>query len=65
MNMDMIANLMTSVPDILAAAGTVCVAANSITILTPTKSDDKVLGWVLSIINFLSMNFGKNRNKDS
>tara|TARA_X000001382_G_scaffold104037_1_gene79018 strand:+ start:223 stop:414 length:192 start_codon:yes stop_codon:yes gene_type:complete len=63
--MDMITNLMTNVPDILAAAGTVCVAANSITVLTPSKSDDKVLGWILSIINFLSMNFGKNRNKDT
>ena len=61
----MITNLMTNVPDILAAAGTVCVAANSITVLTPSKSDDKVLGWILSIINFLSMNFGKNRNKDT
>ena len=63
--MYMITNLMTNVPDILAAAGTVCVAANSITVLTPSKSDDKVLGWILSIINFLSMNFGKNRNKDT
>jgi len=63
--MDMITNIMANVPDILAAAGTVCVAANAITVLTPTKSDDKVLGWILSIINFLSMNFGKNRNKDT
>ncbi len=62
--MDMIANLMTNVPDILAAAGTVCVACTAVTALTPTQSDDKIINFVLKILNLLSGNIGKNRNKD-
>ena len=63
--MDMISSLMTNVPDLLAAAGTICIAANSATCLTKTKTDDQILGWILKILNFLSFNFGKNRNADA
>lgn len=38
--------------------------ATAITILTPTKTDDKVLGVILSVLNVVAGNFGKNKNKD-
>lgn len=40
-------------------------AANGITMLTPTKSDDKVVGWVLRVLNFVSLNVLKNKNADA
>ena len=40
-------------------------AATAITILTPTKSDDKVVSFILDILNILAGNFGKNKNKDA
>ena len=49
----------------IAAATAAVVGANAITILTPTKSDDKVVNFLLGILNFLSGNFGKNANADA
>ena len=48
----------------LAVTGVVT-AASAITSLTPTKSDDKVMKYVLGVLNFISMNFLKNKNKDA
>ena len=39
-------------------------AANAITIMTPTKADDKVIDFFLMILNVLAGNFGKNKNAD-
>ena len=39
-------------------------ACTAITMLTPTKSDDKVFNMILKGINLLSGNFGKNKNAD-
>lgn len=47
-----------------AIAGVVT-AATAITILTPTKSDDKVINVILAVLNTLAGNIGKNRNKDA
>jgi hypothetical protein len=39
-------------------------AANAITIITPTKSDDKIISVLLMILNALAGNFGRNVNAD-
>jgi hypothetical protein len=51
-------------PAWLVAITGLVTAANAITILTPTKSDDAVVGKVLKLLNILAGNFGKNTNAD-
>ncbi len=53
-----------SFPAWLVAITGLVTAANAITILTPTKSDDAVVGKVLKLLNILAGNFGKNTNAD-
>ena len=31
--------------------------------LTPNKTDDKIVQWLLDIVNFLGANFGKAKNE--
>jgi hypothetical protein len=49
---------------ILEGIGLVCLGANAITALTPTKTDDKIVNGVLKVLNILSGNVLKNINKD-
>jgi len=63
--MDILIKIAGQLPDWLNAITALVVGANSITVLTPTKSDDKVVDTILGILNFLSMNFGHNKNKDA
>ena len=51
-------------PDWLLAMTLLVSAATGITALTPTKSDDKIIGYVLKVLNFLAGNVGKNKNAD-
>lgn len=51
-------------PAWLVAITTVVTACTAITTLTPTKSDDKIINMILSVLNLLAGNFGKNTNKD-
>jgi hypothetical protein len=53
-----------ALPAWLVAITALVTAANAVTVLTPTKHDDVVLGKILGVLNFLSMNFGRNRNAD-
>ncbi|MGY9013682.1 MAG: hypothetical protein ACKVG9_00035 [Rhodospirillales bacterium] len=48
---------------VMAFAGLVT-AANAITVLTPTQSDDKVINVILMVLNAVSGNFGRNANAD-
>jgi len=48
----------------VAALAALIAAANGITALTPTKADNNVLGIVLQILNWLSLNIYKNKNAD-
>ena len=52
------------VPNWIFALTSLCVAANAITALTPTKVDDKIVGGILQCLNVISLNVGKNRNLD-
>jgi|TARA_R110000824_G_scaffold7797_2_gene35175 hypothetical protein len=62
---DLIATLTSSEAGAWFAALAVLVtAANSITALTPTKSDDKILSTILGVLNFISLNVYKNKNAD-
>ena len=62
--MDMIVNFFNSVPAWIAAVTAIVTACTAITALTPTKSDDKIINFVLKILNVLSGNIGKNKNAD-
>ena len=52
------------VPAWVTAITGVVTAATAITILTPTKTDDKIINSILKVLNFLAGNFGKNKNAD-
>lgn len=47
--------------DIVSAVVTL---ATAITVVTPTRSDNEVVDFISSLVNFLAGNFGKNRNAD-
>lgn len=61
---DTIMSLFNAMPAWIAAITTVVTAATAITMLTPTKSDDKAIGAALRILNVLAGNVGMNRNAD-
>tara|TARA_X000001382_G_scaffold129536_1_gene121809 strand:+ start:437 stop:628 length:192 start_codon:yes stop_codon:yes gene_type:complete len=63
--MEMILNLMSGAPEWLNAICLVLSSCTALTILTPSKSDDKILNTILKVLNFAAGNFGKNRNKDT
>jgi hypothetical protein len=64
--MDAFFNFLTS-PDfqqwVLAVTGVIS-AATAITAITPTKADDKIINAVLTVLNLLAGNVGKNKNAD-
>ena len=52
-------------PAWLAAISLVVAGANAITALTPSVVDDAIVQKILNILNFLSLNIGKNKNADA
>lgn len=62
---NLIINWIDQLPAWINAITGVVTAATAVTILTPTKSDDKILNTILSILNMLAGNVGKNKNADS
>jgi len=62
--MDAILNLVSGAPAWVSAITAVVTAATLITSLTPTKTDDKVISFVLKILNLVAGNIGKNKNAD-
>jgi len=63
--MEFIMSTLEIFPAWLQAIMGVVTAATAITALTPSTADDKVINFVLKILNFLAGNFAKNRNKDA
>ena len=62
--MVMIFKFFNTGPAWIAAVTGIVTACTAITALTPTKSDDKIINFVLKILNVLSGNIGKNKNAD-
>jgi hypothetical protein len=62
--MDAILNLVSGAPAWVSAITAVVTASTLITSLTPTKTDDKVISFVLKILNLVAGNIGKNKNAD-
>lgn len=58
-----VGNFFNSFPDWIVAITTVVTASTGITMLTPTKADDKVLNSILKVLNVFAGNVGKNKNK--
>ena len=57
--------IMTNWQAWLAAATSVIGSAAVIATLTPNKSDDRIVQWLLDIVNFIGANVGKAKNKPS
>ena len=61
---DLLIQVWEALPVWLVAITGVVTAANAITVLTPTKTDDKILNAILRVLNVLALNIGKNKNAD-
>ena len=48
-----------AVPEWVHAITAVVTAASAVVVLTPTKTDDKILASVLKVLNFLALNIKK------
>ena len=62
--METLTSIITSMPVWLTAITALVTAAAGIAALTPTKSDDKIIGIILNVINVIGLNFGKAKNAD-
>lgn len=67
--MELLILLAAKAPAWLTAVGTIVTASSAVTALTPTKVDDKALGFatkginvVLKVLNILSLNILMNKN---
>ena len=63
--MDFLINWSTMMPEWLSAITAIVTACTAITAITPSKTDDKILKVILSVLNFGAGNFMKNKNADS
>ena len=57
-------DFLNNYPVWLTALGTLFVGVKAITILTPTKSDDKVVNIILKVLNIFAGNVGNDKNAD-
>ena len=62
---DQLEQFFTNFPSWLVAATTIVTTFSAVTALTPTRSDDKVINSILTVLNILSLNVGANRNADA
>jgi len=51
----------SNIPQLLQLVG----AASIVATMTPNKTDDKIVQWILDAINFLGGNLGKAKNDPS
>jgi hypothetical protein len=62
--MDSILNFVGGAPAWVSAITALVTSATLITALTPTKTDDKAISFILRILNLVAGNIGKNKNAD-
>ena len=62
--MDSILNFVGGAPAWVSAITALVTSATLITALTPTKTDDKIVSFILRILNLVAGNIGKNKNAD-
>lgn len=55
---------LSHIPDFIQVIGLIVTAASIITAMTPSTSDDAIVNSIQKVLNFLSLNFGKNKNVD-
>ena len=48
----------------LAVLTSIIGSAALVATLTPNKSDDRIVQWILDIVNFVGANVGKAKNND-
>ena len=58
-------DIFSQLPGWLVAITSLVTACNAVTCLTPSNADDKIVSFLLKILNVASLNVGKNINKDS
>jgi len=63
--MEFIAEILSHIPTWAVALMAVFTAAKSITVLTPTTTDDKVVNIGLKVLNLLALNIGRDKNADA
>ena len=56
--------LLSYLPEIIGTVGTVCFGANVITERVDSRQKNKVAQAIVTILNYLAYNFGKNKNAD-
>lgn len=62
--MGIIMNFVDQWPSWLSAIAGLISSCAILAALTPTKSDDRIVGWLLRIINVVGVNVGRARNAD-
>jgi hypothetical protein len=62
--MEWLMSVWVLIPDWIQALCGLVTAATAVTALTPTKSDDKIVGMVLKVLNVVAGNILKNKNMD-
>ncbi len=55
-----IAKVIAWIPIVLSVVGAFALIATK----TPNKTDDRILQWILDVVNFLGANLGKAKNTD-
>ena len=56
--------LLGYLPEIIGGIGSVCFGANVVTASISSQQDNKLAQAIVTILNYLAINFGKNKNAD-
>jgi len=62
--MGMISGFIDQWPNWISGIAGLISACAVLAAMTPSKSDDRIIGWLLRIINVVAINVGKARNAD-
>ena len=62
--MGMVMNFVDQWPNWISGIAGLISACAVLAALTPTKSDDRIVGWLLRIINVVGINVGRAKNAD-